>query len=191
MFGLGGYWVGARQQQSSPQLPTKPRPSWLPTATPIQQLSPALDSDWKTYIDQKQRYTIKYPNDWHVFSHVAGGIVPGYDATIISSATELDPHGETLAGNGAGILIGIVDVHKSPQEPLVEYSKRKFKFNESYREISLGSVDAIKEEDPERGTDNYLVSNGNIVYTIVVEIKNNKYAATVNKVLSTMDFLQI
>jgi len=39
VFTLGGYWLGARRQQSSPELPPKPRPSWLPTATPSQRLS--------------------------------------------------------------------------------------------------------------------------------------------------------
>jgi hypothetical protein len=41
MFGVGGYWLGARRQQSSStDLLTKPKSSGLPSATLVQQFSP-------------------------------------------------------------------------------------------------------------------------------------------------------
>jgi hypothetical protein len=79
MFALGGYWLGARQQHSSPtDLITTPKPSWLPTATPIQQRStspvittslpdptvlPIDASDWKTYRNEEYGFEVKYPLD--------------------------------------------------------------------------------------------------------------------------------
>jgi hypothetical protein len=80
MFGLGGYWVGARQQQSSStDLLTKPKPSWLPSTKPVQQLSvtPTISfkltstsnpttADWETYRDPHGFFSIKYPSDPHI-----------------------------------------------------------------------------------------------------------------------------
>ena len=69
MFGLGGYWVGARQQQSSPtDLLTKPEPSWLPSATPARHsLIPTITtsqtdptSNWKIYRNTKIGFELKY-----------------------------------------------------------------------------------------------------------------------------------
>ena len=38
--GVGGYWVGSRQQQSSPTtLQVSPKPSWVLSTTPVQQRS--------------------------------------------------------------------------------------------------------------------------------------------------------
>jgi hypothetical protein len=85
MFGLGGYWLGARQQQSSPRdLLTKHKPSWSPSATPVQQrsTSPTITTgqtdqilNWKTYKDVEGRFSIKYPSDWqlHFLPSQAGG----------------------------------------------------------------------------------------------------------------------
>jgi hypothetical protein len=77
MFGLGGYWLGARQQRSPlPQLLITPEPSWSPSDTPLQQHSPSpattisqtnlatfpLDvSSWSAYHSEEYGFTIKYP----------------------------------------------------------------------------------------------------------------------------------
>jgi hypothetical protein len=71
MFGLGGYWLGARRQQSSiTDLITTPKLRWLPTTTPFQQSSSAstiipsqTDSayNWKTYEEQGIPFTFQYP----------------------------------------------------------------------------------------------------------------------------------
>jgi hypothetical protein len=70
MFGLGGYWLGARQQQSPlPHPLAKPKPSCLPLATPFQQLSsmPTIATDsmvgWENYVDTDGGYSINYPPD--------------------------------------------------------------------------------------------------------------------------------
>jgi hypothetical protein len=74
MFGIGGYWLGARRQQLSPSNHlTKPRPTWLAPATPSQQpsASPMVTTSqidpragWKTYEDNK--FAISYPANWRV-----------------------------------------------------------------------------------------------------------------------------
>jgi len=73
MFGLGGYWVGARQQQSSSTdlITIKPKPNWLYTVTPVQQLSPTPTNAtgqactatyWITHTDS--RLSVRYPSCW-------------------------------------------------------------------------------------------------------------------------------
>jgi hypothetical protein len=69
MFGLGGYWLGARQQQSSSSdLLTESKSGQLPTATPFQQLSPSplVTINWETYRDPQGFFSIKYPSDPHI-----------------------------------------------------------------------------------------------------------------------------
>jgi hypothetical protein len=76
MFGLGGYWLGARQQRSSStDLLTRPKSSWFASGTPARQLSPFLIisptstpvtavTDWETY-KQDYLWEIKYPIEWN------------------------------------------------------------------------------------------------------------------------------
>ena len=79
MFGLGGYWLGARRQQSPPpHFLTKPKPSWLPSDTPAQRSSSASTvipsqpyslhsgqfestTNWKTYINSEYGISFRYP----------------------------------------------------------------------------------------------------------------------------------
>jgi hypothetical protein len=73
MFALGGYWLGARQQQSLPtDLLTTPKPSWLPLATPDQQRSASPTTSqadptagWKIYTAPDSGFSIKFPNNWY------------------------------------------------------------------------------------------------------------------------------
>jgi hypothetical protein len=72
MFGLGGYWLGARQQQSLlTHLLIRPGPSWFASGTPAGQLSPSpiispsstpviTVTEWETY-KQDDLWEIKYP----------------------------------------------------------------------------------------------------------------------------------
>jgi hypothetical protein len=82
MFGLGGYWLSARQQQSPLiGLLTKLESSRLPTSSSIQQRStnptitadqavppvlPLDTSDWKVYRSGKYRFQVKHPGNWKV-----------------------------------------------------------------------------------------------------------------------------
>jgi hypothetical protein len=72
MFGLGGYWLGTRQQQSSSTAPlTTPKHSQLPSTTPAQQLSdiPTITTSqtdviarWEKYTDSKIGFEFRYPD---------------------------------------------------------------------------------------------------------------------------------
>jgi hypothetical protein len=82
MFGLGGYWLGTMQQQSSPpHFFTKPKASRLPSATPAQGnfVSPTITTeqsgpatDWATYTSTAGGYTIKYPSDKYILCNIQG-----------------------------------------------------------------------------------------------------------------------
>jgi hypothetical protein len=83
MFGLGGYWLGVRRQPSSPQLPTQPKSSWLPSATLAQRhsVSPTITTEqsgqtanWATYTSTAGGYTIKYPSDKYILCNIQGDI---------------------------------------------------------------------------------------------------------------------
>jgi hypothetical protein len=76
MFGLGGYWLSARREQFSPtDLLTEPKPSWLPTATPSQQLS-VIPTITTSQTDQT--------TNWETYKH------EGYGFLIRIGLTQLD-----------------------------------------------------------------------------------------------------
>jgi hypothetical protein len=71
MFGLEGYWLGTREQQpSSSDFLAQPKPSWVPSVTPVQQSSSASTVtpsqtdpayNWKTYQEEGVPFTFQYP----------------------------------------------------------------------------------------------------------------------------------
>lgn len=77
--GVGGNWVGSRRQQSLPtDFLSKSKPSWLPTATLVQQLSVSptvitshpyplhsgqLAPNWKIYTNSEYGISFNYPPD--------------------------------------------------------------------------------------------------------------------------------
>jgi hypothetical protein len=77
MFGLGGYWLGIRRQQSLPlNVLTTPQPSRVPTATPFEQLSvtPTITisqtgptAGWKTYTNTDLGISITYPSNVYLY----------------------------------------------------------------------------------------------------------------------------
>jgi hypothetical protein len=79
MFGLGGYWVGERQQESSPiDLLTKLKSNELPTDTPIQQhsVSPTITTNqtditikWEAYANSKVGFEFRYPDKNYKLRH--------------------------------------------------------------------------------------------------------------------------
>lgn len=165
-----------------------------PTTKPV-----ATDTinSWKTYTDAKQMYTIKYPSDWHVFPNIIGGIIPGYDGTVINSASTLEPHGETLAENGqAGIAINISGIDKTEDDSLLEYVNKHFSSpditNPSYTQVKINGVQGIKyirsAHELDSGQPMYYISNKNTVYTINVSVKNPAYESVVNQILQTFTF---
>jgi hypothetical protein len=74
--GVGGYWVGSRQQQSSPTtLKASSKPSWIPSTPPFQSPYPTPTiapskpdpiSDWKTYRNEEYGFEVKYPPGWSI-----------------------------------------------------------------------------------------------------------------------------
>lgn len=66
-FGVGGYFLGANKNQTTPQSqqitvsPTISQPS--PTNTPIS-VESSTTASWKTYTSEKNKFSIKYPSSW-------------------------------------------------------------------------------------------------------------------------------
>jgi hypothetical protein len=123
----GGYLLGSRNNWSTSL--SQPSSTTIPSSsTPVlsKSLAPTIEAvSWKTYIDTKQKYLIKYPSEWSIFPNAVGGVIPGYNGTIITPADKLDPHGETFGENAqAGIVINVVGIDKHPNETLLEYQRR-------------------------------------------------------------------
>src|SRR5688572_18532487 len=81
----GGYWVGSRRGQSSAtSLQTSPKPSWLPSALPVQRVSPTpifatsqaeVTTNWKIYRNTKIGFEMKYPPGYQVpYTPMKGGL---------------------------------------------------------------------------------------------------------------------
>jgi hypothetical protein len=116
MFGLGGYWLGARQQQSSStNLLTKPKPSWFPSATSAQQFFPiptipssqsTTTGDWKTYHNEEYGFEVKYPNSFYI------------QDKDLWSKKQLPIHGDKLTGAGIpGSVILAEFMNQSQKSP--------------------------------------------------------------------------
>jgi hypothetical protein len=112
IFGLGGYWLGARQQQSSStSLFTKPIPSWPSTTTSIRQrsLTPTKvnnkatsNSNWKTFTfeDKRLGYSLRYPANMYLKQ------VGDFPVIISNFQGDVPPDQKYNKGN---LLISIVD----------------------------------------------------------------------------------
>lgn len=80
-FGVGGYFLGANKNQIIPQSqqvtvsPTVTQPS--PTNNPIS-VEDSVTASWKTYTNEKSKFSIKYPSSW-----TEKGPVADYDNTIV------------------------------------------------------------------------------------------------------------
>lgn len=201
LVGGGAYYLGTKKSSEQTLTINKPSPAsnqQINVITPS--ISPAsVDmTDWKTYTDSKQMYSIKYPSDWHIFPNVIGGIVPGYDGTVINSASKLEPHGETLAENGqAGIAINIAGIDKSESESIIDYVKKKFSSpdtkNPSYSTVEMNGNSGLKyirsANEPDSGQPIYYISNKNKVYTVNVSVQNPQYENIVNQILQSFTFI--
>jgi hypothetical protein len=121
MFGLGGYWLGARRQQSSPtDLITEPKPSRLPTATPIQQHSanPTIATrrtesiaNWLTFTDSSNHYSFLYPPNWRLNAWTGGGVVELYSWPATEERKEIIPQSEKYI---------IIHVFENPRRLTIE-----------------------------------------------------------------------
>jgi hypothetical protein len=126
MVGLGGYWVGARRQQSSPTgFLTKP--SSFPPATPAQQLStptiPNSSTDpttyWKTYINEQLGILFDYPPEWEVKPYMRAEVPNEVSRTVIDLA-----HHDS---SGHEVMLGTLYYYLNPEKlPLEAFElKRK------------------------------------------------------------------
>lgn len=80
-FGIGGYLLGVNKNQTTPQSqqvtasPTVTQTS--PTNNPIS-VENSITASWKTYTNEKSKFSIKYPSSW-----TEKGPVAGYDNTLV------------------------------------------------------------------------------------------------------------
>lgn len=91
-FGVGGYFLGANKNQTTPQSrqvtvsPTISQPS--PTNTPIS-VEDSATSTWKTYTSQEGNYSFKYPANVKVYVNekfsVDGVKIPLKDTVVLLS----------------------------------------------------------------------------------------------------------
>jgi hypothetical protein len=141
---------------------------------------------------------IKYPPDWSIFPNAVGGVISGYNGTIITPADKLDPHGETLGENAqAGIVINIVGIDKSPNETLLAYQRRRLPAANGdrnyYVQKKLNGTNVLRHimttAEVNAGQPIYLMSNGPLVYWIGVSIYNTNYTKTIDQMLSSFTFV--
>lgn len=197
VLGVGGYFVYTSLRGGVADVAISPSGIPAITTVPTSSSNPDETANWKTYTDTKQKFSIKYPPAWTVFPNIVGGIIPGFDGTIINSANKLEPHGEILAEEGqAGISINVVGTDKLTNETLLNYHKRKFsspdKGGNDYTETTLNTIPAIKHvrttTEPDSGQIIYLVSNREWVYWLNVSVHNTSYQKIVDQILSTFKF---
>jgi hypothetical protein len=151
MFGLGGYWLGARQQQPSrPHFLTKPKASWLPSATPVKQRSssPTITtrqsdptSNWKIYRNTKIGFELKYPPSYQTpYTPVKGGL--GSSKTVDGSEDNTSISFDQLSTNELGVerillvmfpYSSTLDdmVKNAPINPYFDYDHPTLKFKET------------------------------------------------------------
>jgi hypothetical protein len=209
--GAAGYLLGMRNTKSilpsqstpSPQVavitktpPRVARPSLSPL--PTSSSEPVSTATWRAYSDEDQKYSIKYPASWYVSPSIIGGSLG--NKTVILPASELDPNGEILAEEEAGIVIGLVGIDKSSNENLVSYAKRKFPTldpsGKNHKHTFISSMPDIvytlsdKSNKVRFETPVYLINNDNLVYWIGVQVKNVSYKGEVDQILSTFKFTQ-
>lgn len=141
--GVGGYWVGSRQQQFSlTALQALPKPSWMPYASPVQDLSftPTIaisqtdpTSDWKTYKNREFGFTFKYPPNTNLRTEqFANG---GFRVDIPMGGKYYLNGGKTYLLNEEPNLVIIIEKqttnsfsqeHLSNEDGVVYQGKRKF-----------------------------------------------------------------
>jgi hypothetical protein len=71
VVGSGAYYLGAKQNKLIMQNQQK---SVIPTITQsIPTSTPDPTANWKTYVDQNNTFSIKYPANWYVYEYKQGG----------------------------------------------------------------------------------------------------------------------
>jgi hypothetical protein len=182
---LGGYWLGARQQQSSPTgFLTKPKLSSFPSATPVAQLSSVPTADpileWNTYIDRSYWYEFKYPRKW--VANRCGSTVFFLD---YESSCATEPLGYVTIGVRPATQL-------SPQ--FIDYEQVSWEVRE-LQEITVGKVKGAKAllqkkeaaPGPERFLVVRLIHNRN---EFIITLFDFQEIQTFDHILSTFHFLK-
>lgn len=195
--GVGGYMLGARRQQPSPTgLLTNPDPSRLPTATPIQQLSPhptntTSQTDptagWKVYRDEKYRYSIKYPHGWII--------------AITNNGSQGTPHYVALTDSALSksSLAPVLSIHVKPNSPYPEelrYAKASIGADEE-RDVIVANIEGKKYSSSGivAGPGPQLVAfvlpfnSGTFLIIATPEQESREYSATIQRIVSTLNFV--
>ncbi len=104
--------------------------------------------DWKIYTNSQQKYLIKYPPKWSVYSDATSyGLqgYQGYNYTVISTASDFG--GTFNDPNASSLLISIVG-KKNSNQTLSDYAKQVgeyFKIDgNTVIQIQLGGLNVLK-----------------------------------------------
>jgi hypothetical protein len=173
MFGLGGYWLGARRQQLSPSnLLTKPESSQLPSVTPIQKLSStpttATDSTagWETYRDPQGFFSVKYPLDPHIKVQHMKGSSPRELITNVVIQRSFEP-GSQLDSIGTFYLsLSVIDNVNHVTAAELRQSILQSPCADTLKPYRNGAIDGLYYVDCSRSSINGLYHQQTILHTV-------------------------
>lgn len=202
IVGVGGYMLGADQNQTITQQPIVPQatfvqssltPTSIPTLPPlvIPTNDPSITSNWKTYTDNKYGFSIKYPKNLVL-----------EDRNIYINLELWGPTQRTQQGFHDGIQLGFY-IGSLEGKALKEFVDAEVKKTEDSRgssqvieyprEIIVGGVNGYSHKTSGAGpfTNFYFSPKPNAYFRIIdgtQDPTNKGFKKTVDQILSTFKF---
>lgn len=190
MIGIGAFWLGRFTKETG--IGTIPSPTAVPT---ISQPTPTLDqtTGWKTYIDTKFGYSIKYPSEW-LFNTETRSFREGdiFSVSIVGK----DQKKDTEFYDGASLTIGEpIKTEKDIRTWVKEYYPVNNLDDEPniFSEETIASLSFQKFFTCGLGCFTYYnIKHNGYVYRIVIFADGPdkiKYEQILSQILSTFKFL--